>query len=698
MPIYTIKTPSGYQLDIRADDEDEAMRGAEEWHAERTGLRGLARPITNLIPTQRQLAKESLDQVARGVTQLSGEGEGGDTTWEGIKGLGNVALGSLGYVTSPIGAGLRTFIGEPIEEATGGRVPKEYTEFTAGLAMPGIGLPRLPRPGAPAAATPRVPGFNVSQGAPTLPPPLPTRSMGVTLSEGQRTRDLPQIQFETSAARGQLGPAAEQNAAAFIRQQQAELAAARGNIAETLDPVTGMRLDAQEAATLAQRGVQERAAQAKRGVTAAYDTAKQLPGEIHAGAFEGMPQRIKGDLTLGDSPTIIDPMLTPYANAMIKDLEANVGRIKIPNAADPFGAPSAERITGVGLKGVDQWRKRLSKLRGDAFASGNNADANAARAVLDAFDNQIDNAVNGGLFTGDPRAVNAWNAARASHSDYRATFTRQGGQDRVGKVIEKIIGRGDRDPAAIPNDVADFIYGAAGTNPNSLNVAVVNRLRSILGETSPEWAAVKQGLFSRLAEAGQGMTQWGPARVAQNINRFLNNDGREMAARMFSPAERSIMQQYADVLRHLEIPQAGANWSNTATFAGQGFRESSGMKIAEELTGFLTNLLGGWVAHAPIIGKPIRSGIETAIEKVAGVPGQAQDARRVAAQMPVIANVVRQHARAQKVWSVSPNARNAARVALTERNLAEQLDKLGIQFGGGGAAAPLEITVGGTPE
>jgi hypothetical protein len=34
MPIFTIKTPSGHELDIDAADEATAMNGAQEWYAQ----------------------------------------------------------------------------------------------------------------------------------------------------------------------------------------------------------------------------------------------------------------------------------------------------------------------------------------------------------------------------------------------------------------------------------------------------------------------------------------------------------------------------------------------------------------------------------------------------------------------------------------------------------------------------------------
>lgn len=91
-------------------------------------------PITSYPETYQRMNKEAQEQVSRGVDQLA-SGQGG---WEAAKGLGNVALGGLGYVASPINAAYRSVIGQPVEDVTG--VPREYTEFAAQLATPGIGL------------------------------------------------------------------------------------------------------------------------------------------------------------------------------------------------------------------------------------------------------------------------------------------------------------------------------------------------------------------------------------------------------------------------------------------------------------------------------------------------------------------------------------------------------------------------------
>ena len=112
-------------------------------------------PITSYPETYRQMREAAQQQMATGAGQIA-EGfryatqptpEGpGITGSEGIvplfKGLGNVGAGAAEYAFSPISAGLRTVIGKPLEENVG--IPKEYSEFAASLAVPGLGMTKMP--------------------------------------------------------------------------------------------------------------------------------------------------------------------------------------------------------------------------------------------------------------------------------------------------------------------------------------------------------------------------------------------------------------------------------------------------------------------------------------------------------------------------------------------------------------------------
>lgn len=608
--------------------------------------RGAVRSITDRFNPYSAANVEKMERL-KNASFLGGVGEQA----KGLVDTGSALMGVPALVAAPLTGAGRSVIGHAL--AAPGQIGYDEAKQQADLAMMGM---------APARG-----GLSTLHGQVPIPSPPPQGPLGVTLSKGQETGELPLIQREQAAVRGTSGAPAQARAQQFFDQQKAQVEAARENVAKSLDPY-GMRVaeSPQEAGQFVSQGVQQAAQARKAAVDAAYRQARSLPGEIHAAAFEGMPQQIKGDLSLGVEPVIIDQG-TPNASKMIDYLDQKIGNLTIPNKADPFGAPNPENILGVTLKGVEQWRKALSAFRRDAMA--NPSDARAARAVLNAFDDRIDAAVNNGLFTGDPRAIQAWNTARAAHADYKRTFS-AGKNDPSGRVVEKIIGKGDN-PAAIPNDVADFLYGSSGVNPSSLNVNVANRVRGILGDTSPEWSAVKQGLFSRLVETPQGVTDYGPGKVAQRLNRFINGDGKELAQTLYSQPERDLLQRYATLMRQLEVPQSGANWSNTATFAANALkRVGTGIGV----------VIASAIGHAVGLPWGVAEGTGYVLTKAASRAGEAVQARAVAKQLPLVTSAMRKYQKAVTAAQKANTPLSRQTMSIAATNLARSLEPLGIKL------------------
>jgi len=143
-----------------------------------TAMQKAVEPITSYPSTYNQMRQEAQSQVGTGVGQIA-NAQGG---WDYAKGAANVGLGSLGYVSSPISAALRTIVGKPVEENTG--IPKEYSEFAAGLALPGVGLrsaasvPAMPALAGPLSKTEEIAkaagrlGVNIPKAAATESIPL----------------------------------------------------------------------------------------------------------------------------------------------------------------------------------------------------------------------------------------------------------------------------------------------------------------------------------------------------------------------------------------------------------------------------------------------------------------------------------------------------------------------------------------------
>jgi len=580
-------------------------------------------PITSIPATYQKMVKESIGQMGQGVSQI----ETGEPL-EVAKGLGNVALGGLGYVTSPINAPLHTIVGRPIAEATGSPAAGTAAEIGASFLLP------------------------VPKGIPK-PVELPEAPFGVTLSKGEAANDLALRQREAAAIRNAV-PGTE----AWTAQRAKQLQDSKDALVEGLDPARQILAETpQEAGQLVSQGVQNTAAARKAAVAQAYAQARALPGEIHAGVFQDISQGIRNDLTLGDNPVIIDDKTTPFASKMIDDLNNGVAKLQ---KATPV--PDPQNITGINLDGVDQMRKRLSSFRKDAYASGNAADGRAAQAVIDAFDDRIDQAVNGGRYTGDPAAVAAWNNARAAYADYRSTFT-AGRNDPVGRVVQKIIGDNVNDPLT-SGKVMDQIVGSSA-NPTTLNIGVANRLKSILGEQSPEWIATKQGVAQKLMQAGEGETALGTGQIAQRMSKFLNSD---MAGVIYSPQEQETLRAYANLMRRITMPPG-------SYFPSAPPIQQAMAAIRSRIGGIVGALIGHAVVPIPLVGE------------LAGLAAGSQTERAlerlhsgITKQLPIVADRMQQWNRAKSALQVAPNPiRQRAAVAAT-MNLQRALTPLGIDL------------------
>jgi hypothetical protein len=522
------------------------------------------------------------------------------------------------------------------------------------------------------------------------PGPVPTPPADVLLTRGQQTGDLAMIREEQAALRGQRGDPAQVRAEQFAEQQGQQVQGLKERIGQSFDQFgQNVATNPQDAAALAQSAVQRASQSAKADVNARYAQARQLGGEVDAGAFQGMGDQIRANLSSRAEPVIVDDQLTPWASKALSEVD-KVGNLNIQNRAglppaiDPVtGKPMP--VTGVNLEGIDQARKRLVQMRSGAYSS-NATDGRATSAVLDAFDDHITQAINSGAFKGNPQAVQAWNDARAASAQFKQTFSAVKG-DPVGQKIEKIIGRRGNDPLT-PNDVADALYGKAGTDPGTANVGVANRVKNILGDQSPEWSAVKQGLWRRLVEKGEGQPEMEPGTIATRLMKFLNADGREMANAVYSPQEREMIKRFAELQRQLQPPPSTVNRSETSTLV---------VPVLKKIGTNMTAYMGFALAHGLGLG-PIAE-VLTGLVSGAGKEflGNGLNARKISAQMPLATEAVAKFQKATAAYNKanSPPSRVALSVATT--NLVRAFKPLGITFQGVLPTTDILPPTGGVP-
>lgn len=417
---------------------------------------------------------------------------------------------------------------------------------------------------------------------------------GVQLTAGQRTGNPALLSREDAMLGGAYGPRAQEVAQAARARQAQQIGAAQEQIGEVAGRGVAQLERPAEAGGVVADAVRGAATQAREGFKRQYDEAFAGDGVMRPEFFQGaarpgaqaltvpgspinefaapLSQRITERLVNRGEPVIIDDVITPAASRALRELD-NVSNLKLGNIGQP-GA--GDVIEGVTLRGVDQARRKLVAFY--KAARNNPADARAVQQIINEFDDQVEQAVTSGLFSGNPKFLDALRGARQAYSSYQKTFKPRGAGDDVGRALQNIV---ERD--ATPEQVANYLYGSAKVGNTGLSVRMADRLKEILGESSPEWAAIRQGAWQRLTGVAEGRTPMGAQKMSERILEFVNGDGKTLAQRLFSPEELAQMRRFANVLKATVARPGTTNPPNSGNrLAG----------LARESLATITSMLG----------------------------------------------------------------------------------------------------------
>jgi hypothetical protein len=444
----------------------------------------------------------------------------------------------------------------------------------------------------------------------------------VPLSTGQVRQDFDTVMAEQAALRGGSGQQAQHVAQEFVDKQRGALDEARSQISKGMDPGGFQVADGvHDAADIIGQGVRSAADIAKKGYQSAYDKFGTLPGEFESSAFERIGTSIRNRLQQGKEPVFVDEKLTPYAAQALKDVDHTLGGINIENAALPHPNPPKDTFS---IQDMDLARKRLNAIYQDAKSSPNPSDRRAVSKIIGAFDDHVETALNSQLFTGDEAAYSTLKGARQAFSDYRKTFTPTGAGDEVGRVMQKITGKFDGQEAT-PTEIANYLFGASNIGAKGVSVRVADRIKSVLGDQSPEWSAVRQGLWSKLTAPAEGMSEFGSQKMSQRIFQFLNGDGKALAQKLYSPQELDAMRSYALTLKTVTPMPGTVNHSNTAPVLKKiaGGSAKHGAALLGLHAAGPAGAIAGYAASAVAKGLGARAAANSAARSYNGPVGQS---------------------------------------------------------------------------
>jgi hypothetical protein len=319
----------------------------------------------------------------------------------------------------------------------------------------------------------------------------------------------------------------------------------------------------------------EAAAQARKNEL--YNIAGNSDAAISADAVGTVRARVAQQLE--NDGRVIDGVLTPASSRMLDELQRFSG-LDIENQAvgsrTPVPGGEAPVRAAVNVQGIEQTRKRLSAM---SQAAMNDADRAAARRILREFDNWESDAFDNALFSGSPDALRNVRAARDANREWRQRFYND--RDDADRIINRVV-TGE----VTPQEVSNWIVGASQVGSKGVSSRLLTRLAEATAGDAEAMQAIRGGVWNRLSQTSEGVTNKAPAKVADSILEFMNGSGRDVANRLFTPQQRGVMQAYADTLR--STAQGRQNLADVAATTKPGSMEV-GIGPMQELA---TDILG----------------------------------------------------------------------------------------------------------
>lgn len=165
-----------------------------------------------------------------------------------------------------------------------------------------------------------------------------------------------------------------------------------------------------------------------------------------------------------------------------------------------------------------------------------------------------------------------------------------------------------------PNGVTSALFGAGvpGTRKGSVDYA--RGLRTVLGKESPQWGALRQAAWMRVAQSAEGQGGATAAREADRVRAFTDGDGAGLARELFNATELAMMRSYAKALGMTVRP------------AGPGQPAKGG---AAQIGRQITNMLAGALGYGAAGPKGAAAALALrGVQKVAEGSLAAREARR----------------------------------------------------------------------
>jgi hypothetical protein len=186
---------------------------------------------------------------------------------------------------------------------------------------------------------------------------------------------------------------------------------------------------------------------------------------------------------------------------------------------------------GISVQGMHRFRKGLRKIA--SGAERGSEDERAAKKVIDAYDAWTEEAMQKHLLSGDPKALEKFQAANKANREWRQDFGYNEKRD-VNNLAQKVLHQD-----VTPQEVASYLIGSGKIGKQGTTSRLYTMLMKATGD-SPELAQSIQGAIWENLSGGKN--------AAADIREFVHKSGRDLAEKVFPEGTRDLMLRHADIL------------------------------------------------------------------------------------------------------------------------------------------------------
>lgn len=320
----------------------------------------------------------------------------------------------------------------------------------------------------------------------------------IPATAGEAAGNRGQMAAEAAMEAGGRGPQARVIVEDFRRKQGSAMVTAADDLSRGLD-------DPLDAANVIGTAIKDKADDAWNAVNDAYDAFRQSPGAFNTESYNAFT---KNTLRKRFAYEGIDLENSPAAKFALSVLKR----------AAPSG--SSVKMKPVTITRIERSRQDLLK----AWRTAEPADKHIYGTAVAALDAWYDKALRTALVSGDKAQIKTLvTVARESRKKYAAQFGKndvKGARGRMtddaGDFVEKVvIGK------LTSSELAQKLFDK-GVRNSGTSTRVVQRLETIFGRGSDEWALLEGGALRNLLSGKGGMLRG--VRLDQNGQAMLSND------------------------------------------------------------------------------------------------------------------------------------------------------------------------------